>query len=191
MHPTETELALYAGGELGWIGRRRVRRHVEACGRCREEAGTFAALRASAARDLRETPEVAWNGLAAEMKANIRLGLEAGACVTETPAPWAWLGYLREVSWGHAFLGQVPALAGIALLLTAGVWMARRETPPAGLVMQASGEGIEMVDGERALSLMNGRTADVTYSVSAQGGVRARYVDSDTGYVTINHVYAQ
>ncbi|MSV29566.1 MAG: hypothetical protein EXQ52_12610 [Bryobacterales bacterium] len=186
MHPTETELALYAGGDLAWTDRFRVGKHVGACRRCREEAGAFAALRASAAGELRDMPEVTWNRLAAEMKANIRLGLEAGACVTETSARWPVFAFL-----GEGFLGRAAALASLAFVLTAGVWMAHRETPPPGVILQASGEGIEMVDGERGLSLMNGRTADVTYSVSAQGGVRARYVDSDTGYVTINHVYAQ
>jgi hypothetical protein len=186
MHPTESELALYAGGDLGWSGRRRVAGHVERCRRCREEAQAFAALRVSAAGDLRETPEVPWNRLAAEMKANIRLGLEAGACVTEAPGSWGPLAFLRT-----GFYRQAAAVAGVALVLAAGAWMARRESPPSGVVMQASGEGIEWVDGDRGLSLINGRTADVTYSVSAQGGVRARYVDSDTGYVTINQIYAQ
>jgi len=31
----------------------------------------------------------------------------------------------------------------------------------------------------------------VTYSVGAQGSMRARYVDPETGYVTINNVYAE
>ncbi len=185
MHPTETELALYAGGDLAWTDRLRVRKHVDACRRCREEAGAFAAVRVSAANELREMPEATWNSLASEMKANIRLGLEAGACVTETSPRRTVVAFL-----GEGLLARAAVLASLAFVLATGVWMAHREPPP-GVVLQVSGEGIEMVDGERGLSLMNGRTADVTYSVSAQGGVRARYVDSDTGYVTINHVYAQ
>ena len=31
----------------------------------------------------------------------------------------------------------------------------------------------------------------VTYSVGAQGSMRARYVDPETGYVTINRVYVE
>jgi hypothetical protein len=41
------------------------------------------------------------------------------------------------------------------------------------------------------MTLMNGRGSDVLYSAGAQGVMRARYVDSDTGQVTINNVYVE
>jgi hypothetical protein len=41
------------------------------------------------------------------------------------------------------------------------------------------------------LSLMHGGSDAVTLTVSLQGAVRARWVDADTGNVTINNVYVQ
>jgi hypothetical protein len=38
---------------------------------------------------------------------------------------------------------------------------------------------------------MNPGAERVTYSPDAGGGMRARYVDPETGYVTINNVYAE
>jgi hypothetical protein len=34
------------------------------------------------------------------------------------------------------------------------------------------------------------KDADVTYTPNAQGSMRARYVDPETGYVTVTNVYA-
>jgi len=36
-----------------------------------------------------------------------------------------------------------------------------------------------------------GNANDVIQTVGAQGSMRARYVDPDTGYLTINNVYVQ
>jgi len=76
-HPTQATLALHAGGDLGPVARWRTERHIARCERCREEFAAFAEMRDIAA-DLGEIPEVPWSRLAAEMKANIRLGLAAG-----------------------------------------------------------------------------------------------------------------
>jgi hypothetical protein len=128
--------------------------------------------------------------MAARMRANIRLGLEAGECVRETDpvvAPIPWLGGARAA----------VALASVLLLVATALVLERpsRRAPVAlaeGIVVQATADGIQVRDGARALSLLHAaRVYDVTYSVEAQGSMRARYVDPDTGYVTINHVYAQ
>ena len=76
-HPSEANLALFAGGELGSLRRWSIARHVSACVECERGVSEFSALRDEAA-ELSELPEVSWGSLTAEMKANIRLGLEAG-----------------------------------------------------------------------------------------------------------------
>jgi len=45
-------------------------------------------------------------------------------------------------------------------------------------------------EGGQSLGLMHSGTSReaVTYQVGAQGSVEARYVDSETGYVTVNKV---
>jgi hypothetical protein len=53
------------------------------------------------------------------------------------------------------------------------------------------GNGIEVGAGGKAFRLMNAGATNVTFSVGAQGSMGARYVDPNTGYVTINSVYAE
>ena len=186
-HPNETDLALYAGGELGWFERRRVARHLSECVLCRREAEAFGAARSELAASAAEIPaEVNWGRLAAEMRANIHVGLAAGECVGSA-----------EVETWPFFRRAAATVVPVALLLLAGWWLQSDRPHPAemaaeeGVVLRATSEGIELREGGRLLSLQNHDSQDVTYTVSMQGAIRARYVDSETGQVTINHVYAQ
>ena len=188
-HPTQETLALHAGGDLGWIAGRRMRLHLKHCEQCREEVAAFSGLR-EVLPDLNEIPEVAWDRLASEMKANIRLGLSAGECVRAEEKA------LRHTifSWARAAVAVASALA----LLVMGVVVQRsgpRSAPPVidGVVVQSTRDGIQVLDGARALRLLHTgiKEEDVLHSVGAQGSMRARYVDPDTGYVTVNNVYAE
>ena len=85
-HPNEAALALHAGGDLGFVSRWLTARHLARCERCRDQVAAFSALR-DITPDLAEIPDIPWNRLAAEMKANIRLGLAAGECVRASAAP--------------------------------------------------------------------------------------------------------
>jgi hypothetical protein len=138
--------------------------------------------------ELSEMPEIQWNGLAAEMKANIRLGLSAGECVRNggsSPRP------------SRLFTGAraAVALASIMTMVATGVLL--QDTTPKQAdqrtVVQSTADGIQVGTGDQAFRLMNtGVSADnVTLSVGAQGSMGARYVDPKTGYVTINNVYAE
>src|SRR5581483_12127487 len=114
-HPGEATLALYAGQDLGPLARWRTRRHLARCARCREEVAEFSALRLEAA-DLAELPGISWNRLAAEMKANIHLGLAAGECVRDTRAP---------VASAFSGLRAAVAFASVTVLLLAGFLLER------------------------------------------------------------------
>lgn len=187
-HPSPSTLALYAGRDLGWWAGRRMERHLAGCRQCRDEIESFSTVRDGLV-DLNELPALPWHRMAAEMKANIRLGLAAGECVRDGhAAPFAWLSGARAMT----------ALAGVALLLVAGLFLQRPAppTPPVmanqGTVLRATATGIELKQDGQTLSLQHVRAgADVTYTAGAQGSMRARYVDSDTGNVTINNVYVQ
>src|SRR5690349_21868509 len=85
-HPSQATLALHADGDLGPFARWRTERHLARCERCREEVAAFSGLR-TILPELAEIPEVPWNRLAAEMKANIRLGIAAGECVRAMEPP--------------------------------------------------------------------------------------------------------
>jgi len=185
-HPDQATLALHAGGDLGWFARYRVERHVAQCDQCREEVDAFSATR-EIFTDLAEIPEVPWNRLAAEMKANIRLGLEAGECVRSGDVP------LRDTPWFTGARAAV-ALASIAALLVTGVMLTTPQVTVSAddTVVQAMPDGIQVRHGGQAMRLMNpddlGPNQRVMYSTDAQGSMRARYVDPDSGNVTINRV---
>ncbi len=183
-HPSEANLALFAGGELSRWRRWSVERHVDECAACRTVISEFAALREQT-RGMAELPDVAWDSMASEMRANIRLGLEAGECVTEHPKQH--LGFS---------LRGVAACASLAMLLVVGVLIERPSPRVAQLkadeaaVIETSGSGIQVMEGGRAMMLLNARAHAVDYQASGSA-MGARYVDSDTGQVTINNVYVQ
>src|ERR1035438_4539812 len=111
-HPNEAKLALHAGGDLGPIARWRTQRHLASCPECREEIARFGQLR-QLLPSLDDSPELHCNRLAAEMRANIRLGLAAGECVRADERAGA------GSMWSSARVGV--ALASVALLLATGV----------------------------------------------------------------------
>jgi hypothetical protein len=186
-HPSQATLALHAGGDLGRLARWRTERHLADCGQCREHIAAFAGIR-EIAPELAEIPDVAWNRLAAEMKANIRLGLAAGECVRTGEAP------LRQSLFSGA--RAAVAVASVVALLVTGLMLEHPIPRPAagridGIVVQTMPDGIQVREGGQALQLMHAGAKNVTYSVGAQGSMRARYVDPETGYVTINNVYVE
>ncbi|HWB84307.1 MAG TPA: hypothetical protein VG675_09220 [Bryobacteraceae bacterium] len=186
-HPSQETLALQAGGDLGFYARWVTGRHVAQCEVCRKNLAAFRAVR-EIASELNEIPEVPWNRLAAEMKANIRLGLAAGECVRAEETP------LRD---SPLFSGArvVVALASVMALLVAGLVLehpAPGNTPYEGVVVQTTADGIQVREGGQALRLTHPGASNVTYSAGAQGSLRARFVDPETGYVTVNNVsYAE
>jgi hypothetical protein len=124
-----------------------------------------------------------WRGLEAEMKANIHLGFVAGACVTP-------LKQGRWVAWRPA-----AALASVMVLAAMSWWLQAPEpgspqSAATGVFLEATPSGIEMQENGRGLTLMYPRSESVIRTVSAQGALRARYVDAD-GQVTISNVYVQ
>lgn len=193
-HISETDLALYAGNDLGTFDRLRVEWHLRRCGTCQQDVTEFSEQRASMKREIPE-PDVDWKRLSAEMKANIRLGLEAGNCIAAEPSR-------RRPIWGSGPRWQWVA-AGVAcaiLLASGGVWfdksmMVRPLNGPssADVVLAYSEDGIQMRDGKNVIgelsNLRRDKRSDVFYSVSTQGGVGASYVDQETGMVTVNNIY--
>ena len=184
-HPDQALLALYAGGELGFLEKWSTSLHVAACVACREEVELFRSARAEVRRQAAELPpDLNWGRLSGEMKANIRLGLAAGECVARVPA--------RPLGWHPAMV-----LAAVLMVLLSGWWLhlpapsAPERASVEGIRLESSSSGISLEEGRGAITLMNAGSNPVLVTVSTAGAVRARYVDEDTGEVTINNVYAQ
>ncbi len=132
---------------------------------------------------------VEWKSLEAEMKANVRLGIAAGRCVG-APEPDG-----VHVPW------RTPALALPVLVVLIVGWILQSVPPPlshtparpvaqTAVVLDAGPAGVGVEQNGRGFRLMSPRAENPVYSVRG-GSVRLRYVDGDTGQVTISHVYSE
>jgi len=195
-HPSVSNLALFAGGELPWWTRWTLGRHIDACDQCRREIEAFREVQSAARFEADEIPAgVNWDRLAAEMRANIRLGIEASDAISAyAPAPAE--PQAPTLSWRMAALA-----GGFVLLVSLGYWMgAVRKSEqlaalrgPEPIVVEASERGVGMSDGSKGMELQgprtNPRAAIVT--VSTTGAAGAQYVDEETGQITVNQVYVE
>lgn len=189
-HPDGTALALYAGGELGLLHRVRLAWHMLRCGACRREAERFREARLALRDAGGGLPAgLDWERLEAEMRANIRLGVAAGAIVRRDN--------------GRRRVGRPvrkPALvvvATLAVVAVAGLLLERsrsRQPAPAAAAsveLRPTAEGLAVDWGQGGSAVLGAGRAPVAAAVSWDGSVRAPFVDEDTGQVTIYNVAAQ
>lgn len=213
-HIAETDLALYVSGDLGLVRRASVRFHASRCERCRGLVEAYRADRGRVKEIAAEMPQgVDWDRLAAEMTANIRVGLAADECVAR-PRQRKPAGLNLAVSWRPAAIAAgAVALLSVAWLLN----MPSGTTDELGRAMSAILRGHGSVaspgvhsgadDDRRPVVVANqlgielrennnvmGASQDerpVSVSLSVQGSASARYVNADTGQISITSVYVQ
>jgi hypothetical protein len=205
-HVPEAKLAVYAAGDLSWWMWALTHVHVNRCAVCKGRADAYRADQQrirELASDL--PPNLNWDRLAAEMHANIRVGLEAGECVAPRagrraiPAGWrvaaAMAGFsalLISAWWLNMPAAQTASLGRAMKAITH--WQISRglRFEDSGPLVEATAAGIELRENGSALAVTHGvNSRPVSVSLSVQGSARARYIDSDTGQVTITSVYAQ
>ena len=112
-HPTEADLALFAGGEAGPLARWRIERHLDRCGSCRDVVADFFHLQSDMG-ELAEVPQLDWNALARQIKAAAAQA-ESPAVATspaEADAAESWFG--RPAAWGVG-LASATAIAGFGI----------------------------------------------------------------------------
>jgi hypothetical protein len=206
-HVNESDLALYASGDVSLWQRALIHVHVRQCERCREAVEEFRAD-GRALRDAAQgMPEgVDWSRLSAEMTANIRVGLEAGECVAprsrrirkSIPPIWRPIAIASAVTAmlallaGGWWLNMPPQDTQVLTRAMRSIWRGRTAmSDERGAVIEASSDGIELRKNGGALGVTQDAAQLVTVSVSTQGSASAHYVDQDTGQVTITSVYAQ
>jgi hypothetical protein len=188
-HPSASELALFSGGDLSLLDGWRVRLHVRSCDRCRAEAEAFGAASAAVVEDSADLPPaLKWDRLAAEMTANIHVGLEAAECV----AP------IRRSSFHPVW--RAAALVTAMSLIVVMAWFLNPAPPPvrhamrgaAGIELRNTSTGLELNENGSALVILHGRGVQMQRPIisSHPGALRARVVNAETGQITINHVYS-
>jgi len=206
-HPNEAQLALFAGGDLGFWDRWQMRRHVEKCSACEADVAALRAASEQVREVLPDLPkDLNWNRLAEEMTGNIRVGLAAGEAIARFDRPVA---RVRPARLG--FNAALVLACATAVFVTAFWTSLPREqaqhlgsalqkifTGQSGrhpavsqddVMLEASSSAIEVKENGRTMMLTHPRSDGVTVSVNMQGSAGVRYVDDDTGQVTTNKVY--
>ena len=188
-HPELADLALYSGRDLPLLQRWSVGRHLAQCPACRAEVAAFRALAAAPVVE-NFIPNIAWEPLANEMRANIFLGLEASEAISAyrrpTPSEERWLNWRAA-----AMVASLMAVVG------SGWWFAvsvkKLDQPIASIAQPASVEatdsGVEIKDGNLSLELRTPASRVSFVSISTEGTAETRYTDAETGQITVNHVY--
>jgi hypothetical protein len=183
-HPFDTELALYAAGDLRGWERIKTAVHVRGCQSCKASVAAFHSDQEQLRDSVDAMPTgVNWDRLAAEMSANIRVGLAAGECVAPSgsresaSSVWSWK--------------PAGAFAGLTLVFGAAWWLNMPVLEDRGPVLEASSDGIEFRENGSSLGVSTGDALPVATSVSFGGSASARWIDDDTGQVTITTVYRQ
>jgi hypothetical protein len=182
------QLALYSRGDLSfWMGWR-VDRHLRHCDECAQLTTDFLGMHDQLTHTASEFPAslggAAWQSLAAEMTANIHLGLAAGECVSVQPR----LVVRPRIAFALAGLAILVVVAGIENSVPRPP-AAPRAFEDAGLrTLEASSNGIAVHSAGHMLSVSAPPGTDVIQTVNTRGDMHSRYTD-DTG-VTINAVYA-
>jgi len=191
MHPPIDELALYSGRDCGLLDKWRIARHVATCSQCTSDVEAFRSAEKKLHAAVGEMPfGVNWDRLSEEMTANIHLGLEAGECVAPPKAPPV------RLDWRAAIV-----MAGLAGALV-GAWVlnpiSRHGTGelalrPPKVELRTTSAGLELNENGNSLVLLHGpgRSQQPAMIVSSPGSLRARYVDADTGQITIKNVYSE
>jgi hypothetical protein len=198
-HPSEAELALQVGGELDWTARLRVAWHVRSCEGCTAKMrGLAESRRALAERSAEFPPEFDWESLAGEMRANIRLGLAAGAAVGGAAGRPLPALVPEAAGWRLAVvLGSMAFVAAAGWLLQAPrperpAMTAAIESPAsAEILLDAQPAGLAVRERGAELTLLGPGSQPLTTAVSWDGGARARFMDAETAQVTIYNVAAQ
>jgi len=196
-HPGTKSLSLFSGSDLGWIDRFRVAAHLRGCAGCRAEVERFRTSKANLRAESVDLPEgLQWDRLAAEMTANINLGVEAGECVAPFAMRTAASEAPRRMDW------RAAAVMGAVGAVLIGAWFLNPPRPhnldqvirtSQKIEIRNTAAGLEMNENGNSLVLLHGSGIQPQRAmiVSAPGQLRARYADGDTGQITINHVYSE
>ncbi len=199
-HPSAPILALFSSGDLPWRGMWRLKRHVDNCEECEQRVAEYRAAKKELQREAQTETLTAfeaiadWSVLEREMLGNIGVGVAAARCIDKNGR-------------GRSFLITGSVLAGLITLFVAG-WVThipREQTTHlaasirqmigwerpqiAGTQLKTTPDGIAVRTQGATLTIMHPPSAVVL--VSGPSSMSARYIDEDTGQVTITKVYAQ
>jgi hypothetical protein len=200
-HPTFETLALYSQDDLPWVTRWRIGRHVRNCAGCEQHV-----LRLRSARDefKREADTQALTGLGAitdwarlerEMLGNIAVGVSAARCIENVGrrrilgARGTWVTVSLVLLFVAGWFTKLPSEQRKHLEASLRRSMGIEVPQIAGTIVQTTPEGIAVRAQGATLTILHPPSAVVSLAGSSSLG--ARFVDDQTGQVTITNVYGQ
>ena len=200
VHPSEEILALFARSDLSRVSGLRVGRHLRRCGECERRMLAFRSAvaelqRDAAAETLTGFEAVAdWKALEREMVGNIVVGVAASRCIERVGRRQRWVPRVAiGVGLSALFVGgwvtHMPGQQTRQLADSLGRLVAFRRVPQPANVVETTVNGIAVRSDGVTLTILHPPSARV--SLSGNSAVQARYIDEDTGQLTITNVYGQ
>jgi hypothetical protein len=200
LHPRLDTLALYSRGELPWRLRWRTGSHLRHCADCEQQVLLFRSATAQLKREaeaqtLTGFEAIAdWTRLEREMLGNIGVGVAAGRCIEKNSRKRALLskaafGTALAALFAAGWITHIPGEQTAHLASSLRQLLGGQRPQPVGTVIQTTPDGIAVRAQGATLTILHPRSAVV--SVSGPSAVAARYVDTETGQVTITNVYGQ
>ncbi|MBV9082734.1 MAG: hypothetical protein JOZ62_08675 [Acidobacteriaceae bacterium] len=200
-HPGAKCLALQAGGDLPWLTRLRVRLHISRCRACAEQVSEFRAAILKIKQDAASEPiagfetTASWSRLEREMIGNIAVGVAAARCIDKVGRKQRVVsaGALVTIAAAAVFVAgwmtHIPKEQNQHLAASLRRLLGVQSSRQVGTIVQATPEGIAVKTHGATLRFMHPPSAAIF--VAGSSAVTARYVDENTGQVTITNVYGQ
>ncbi len=199
-HPTSEFLALYSRGDLPLFVRLRVRSHITECAQCEHQVSLFGSTVAELKREASTETLTAfeaiadWHRLEREMLGNIVVGVAAARCIEKVGRKRTWfprlaIGACLAALFAAGWITHIPREETRHLTSSLLHFAGFRTPALLANVVETTSNGIAVRSQGVTLTILHPSTAVV--SLSGNSSVEARYVDEDTGQLTINNVYGQ
>ncbi len=199
-HPAPEVLALLARRDLPLLSYLRVRSHVRQCQACEQQVLLITSAvgelkREAASETLTAFEAIAdWKVLEREMLGNIGVGVSAARCIDKVRGKPKWLTRgLVAAGLSALFVGgwlsHIPPAETSHLVSSLTRFAGLERSPRPANVVRTTANGIAVRSEGVTLTILHPPAARVSFS--GNSSVEARYIDEDTGQLTITNVYGQ
>ncbi len=199
-HPAAEVLALYSRGDLPLLPRLRLKAHLAECGNCEHQVALFAAAvselkREATSQTLTAFEAIAdWKTLEREMLGNVVVGVAAARCIDNVGRKRVWFRRLAfgtglSVLFVAGWITHIPPEQTHHLAASLSRMVGLQQKPRSMNIVQATPNTIAVRSEGVTLTILHPTTAVV--SLSGNSSVEARYVDEESGQLTITSVYGQ
>ena len=201
LHPSAEALALFSAADLPWLERLNIRRHIAGCDHCDRQLALFRASNVELKRQARTETLTGfeaiadWSRLEREMEGNIIVGLDAARCIDKSPNSrgiFLKLGLASGMAalFAVGWVTHVPSEQSSRMYsAVVGAFSGNRQHENQGPILRSQPGGIVVGSPEGSLTILH--PAGAMVSLSGTSAVEARYIDDETGQVTITDVYGQ